>query len=345
MKRLLILLFAIPLLSSAQEKLFVQGTSPDLYLNHIVAPKEGFYKIAHTYNVNPQKLAAYNGIDYDKGPNVGANIKIPLTKDNFSQDDKAGSDEILIPLYHVVAEKEGLYHISVMYNKVPKTQLEKWNNLQSEAINKGSSFIIGYLKVKKSSSALITPSDNSDVISAPVKATPVVSTPAPVKKVTPPPTEEVETPVKETPKPTTPIVKQAPVPVTKEPDVEVITPETPVTTTDVNANLSEGAFKTDYIKQTSKISTSKENGAGGAFKSSSGWVDGKYYCLQNNATSGTIVKITNTDNGKTIYAKVLEPMPDIAQNGDMVILVSNAGAEALGAGKDGKFNCTLEYSK
>jgi rare lipoprotein A (peptidoglycan hydrolase) len=74
-------------------------------------------------------------------------------------------------------------------------------------------------------------------------------------------------------------------------------------------------------------------------------VDGKYYCLQNNARSGTIVKITNTDNGKTIYAKVLEPMPDITENGDMVILVSNAGAEALGAGKDGKFNCSLEYSK
>src|SRR5450432_1305948 len=123
MKRLLILLFAIPLLSSAQEKLFVQGATPDLYINHIVAPKEGFYKIARTYNVNPQKLAAYNSIDYDKGPNVGANIKIPLTEDNFSQDDKVAGDETLIPLYHVIAEKEGLYHISVTYNKVPKTQL------------------------------------------------------------------------------------------------------------------------------------------------------------------------------------------------------------------------------
>jgi hypothetical protein len=343
MKRLLILLFAIPLLSSAQEKLFVQGSSPDLYLNHIVAPKEGFYKIARTYNVNPKKLAAYNGIDYDKGPNVGANIKIPLTEDNFSQDDKTGSDETLIPLYHVVAEKEGLYHISVMYNKVPKTLLEKWNNLQGEAINKGSSFIVGYLKVKKSVSATLTtaPSDNSDVTTTPVKETPVVI-PAPVKKITPPPASVVEeTPVMETPKPVTVVVKTAPV--TKQPEVD-ITPETPVTT-DANANLSEGAFKTDYIRQTNKISTSRENGAGGAFKSSSGWVDGKYYCLQNNATSGTIIKITNTDNGKTIYAKVLEPMPDIAQNSDMIILVSNAGAEALGAGKDGKFNCSLEYSK
>jgi LysM repeat protein len=342
MKRLLILLFAIPLLSSAQEKLFVQGTSPDLYLNHIVAPKEGFYKIARTYNVNPQKLAAYNSIDFDKGPNVGANIKIPLTEDNFSQDDKVGGDEGLIPLYHVVAEKEGLYHISTMYNKVPKTLLEKWNNLQGEAINKGSSFIIGYLKVKKNLSVLTAPSDNSNsnVTAAPVKEIPVV-TPASVKKGTPPPTEEVETPAKETPKPATAVVKQADI--SKQPDADV-SEETPVTI-DANANLSEGAFKTDYIRQTNKISTSRESGGGGAFKSSSGWVDGKYYCLQNNATSGTIVKITNTDNGKTIYAKVLEPMPDIAENGDMVILVSNAGAEALGAGKDGKFNCSLEYSK
>lgn len=340
MKRLLILLFATPLLSYAQEQLFVQGTSPDLYLNHIVAPKEGFYKIARTYNVNPQKLAAYNGMDFDKGPNVGANIKIPLTEDNFSQDDKMAEDEALIPLYHVIAEKEGLYHISTMYNKVPKTLLEKWNNLQGEAINKGSSFIIGYLKVKKSLSALAAPSGNSNVTTEPVKETPVV-TAAPVKKLLPPPTEVAETPEKETPEPATPVVKKAIV--TQQPVADV-TEETSGTT-DANANLSEGAFKTDYIRQTNKISTSTENGAAGAFKSSSGWVDGKYYCLQNNATSGTIVKITNTDNGKTIYAKVLEPMPDIAENGDMVILVSNAGAEALGAGKDGKFNCSLEYSK
>jgi hypothetical protein len=81
------------------------------------------------------------------------------------------------------------------------------------------------------------------------------------------------------------------------------------------------------------------------FKSTSGWHDGKYYCLHNMATPGTIVKITNNANGKSIYAKVLDIMPDIKQNNGLIICVSNAAADVLGVTENSKLDCTLNYSK
>jgi rare lipoprotein A (peptidoglycan hydrolase) len=63
------------------------------------------------------------------------------------------------------------------------------------------------------------------------------------------------------------------------------------------------------------------------------------------ATPGTIVKITNNANGKSIYAKVLDLMPDIKQNNGLVICVSNAAADVLGVTENSKLDCTLNYSK
>jgi len=100
----------------------------------------------------------------------------------------------------------------------------------------------------------------------------------------------------------------------------------------------------DYEKQTQDKDIAGETGEAAVFKSSSGWEDGKYYCLHNTSSPGTIVKITNTSTGKTIYAKVLDIIPDIKQNTGLVVRVSNAAAEELGAG-DTKFGCSLSYSK
>jgi rare lipoprotein A (peptidoglycan hydrolase) len=83
-------------------------------------------------------------------------------------------------------------------------------------------------------------------------------------------------------------------------------------------------------------------GEAGIFKSTSGWQDGKYYCLHNSAPIGSIVKITNTTNNKIIYAKVLDVIPDIKQNNGVVVRLSNAAADVLGAGTD-NFECVINY--
>ena len=70
----------------------------------------------------------------------------------------------------------------------------------------------------------------------------------------------------------------------------------------------------------------------------------KYYCFNNNAVAGTVVKITNIATGKSVYAKVLDVIPDIKQNEGLSVILSNAAANELGAGEN-NFSCILSFGK
>ena len=99
-----------------------------------------------------------------------------------------------------------------------------------------------------------------------------------------------------------------------------------------------------YNDQAEKKSPVNETGSAGVFKSTSGWQDGKYYCFNNEAPPGAIIKVTDNVTNKSVYAKVLDAIPDIKQNSGLTIILSNAAAEELGAG-DTKFDCALSYVK
>jgi LysM repeat protein len=145
--------------SAAQDKLLVaEGTAPNLYLIHTVAPKENYYSVGRMYNVSPKDLAPYNDLTFEKGFSMGQTIKIPLGTNNFSQGEAPKENEVLIPVYHIVHAKEGLYRISVNYNKVPLDVLKKWNKLSGDAVSNGTKLIVGYLKVSKDQSPLASQS-------------------------------------------------------------------------------------------------------------------------------------------------------------------------------------------
>ena len=86
----------------------------------------------------------------------------------------------------------------------------------------------------------------------------------------------------------------------------------------------------------------EDKGMAGIFKSTSGWDDGKYYCLHNAAPAGSYIKITNNATKKSVYAKVLDLIPDLKQNTGIIIRISNAAAAELGAGA-ANFECTLNF--
>lgn len=159
MKKIKVILFFIlirNLLIAQSGDLVVQGISPDLHLLHTVAPKENWYSIGRLYNISPKEIAPYNGVTLDKPLSIGERIKLPLTTTNFSQDGNKVEDEVFIPLYHMVQDKEWMYRISTNYNKVPVENIEKWNNLSKDDVKEGMKLIVGYLKVKKDQSALAT---------------------------------------------------------------------------------------------------------------------------------------------------------------------------------------------
>ena len=309
--------------ASAQDKLLVvEGTAPNLYINHIVESKENYYSIGRMYNVSPKDLAPYNNLTFEKGLSLGQTIKIPLAPNNFSQGEAPNDNEVLVPVYHITKPKEGLYRVSVTYNKVPLDVLKKWNRLSGDAVGAGTKLIVGYLKVLKDQSPLASQAmkiNHGDFV---------------VKK-----TEEKKPPVKmQEEKTAEPRAKETKPVVTERP-VEINSVRTSGT-----INFSGGKFKTLYGDQIKNRSLENEFGVAAIFKTTSGWQDGKYYCFHNTAEPGTIIKVTNNANGRIVYAKVLDAIPDIKQNSGLLLRISNSAADELGV-SDNKFDCSVSYAK
>ena len=329
MKKILIVLFLsagywlLPMLTLAQNNKSIKPVK-----THTVGPKENLSSIGRLYEVNGRALANYNNIDYDKGLTVGQVLKIPpkgTTLEQVAQPVKTEApktqapvvkvetkpvvktetkNETGTPIYHIVGKKETLYHISTLYNKVPVEDIKKWNNLTSDAVNEGTRLIVGYSKAATETKTI------------------------PVEKT------EKEKPV------VTEAEKKEPAKQVKE--TEKIEPK--VTSTSSGKDIKGGVFKTLFESQNSNGEPVNQEGTAGVFKSTSGWTDGKYYCLYNNVTPGTIIKITNPANGKFVFAKVLDAIPDIKQNNGLIICISNAAVAELGSAET-NFNCSLNYSK
>jgi LysM repeat protein len=314
-----------------KSSLIIEGTSPALYIIHKVTPKENFYSIGRMYNVPPKDLASYNNLHFEKGLSVGESLKIPLSENNFLQSGTAASNEALIPVYHHVQPKEGLYRVSINYNKVPLSSIKKWNHLTSDDVGTGVPLIVGYLRVDKTESSLAVKSIKveKDVVAKNDQSTP---DPAPLAV-----NAERLPPVKKPDEPTE--KKEAAAVSTNEPQSQATTVNTKST-----INFQGGYFKKSYDSQAADKSPVSETGSAGVFKSTSGWQDGRYYCFNNNAAPGTVIKIVDYVTGKSVYAKVLDAIPDIKQNSGLTIIISNSAAKELGAETPG-FNCSLSYVK
>ncbi len=323
MKRLFFLFLFTPFFTNAQDKLFVEGVSPNLYITHKVAAKENYYSIGRIYNISPRDIAPFNNLQLESGLSLGQSIKIPLNSSNFFQNGTAEADETFVPVYYMVKGKEGLFRVSVNHNEVPLETLKQWNNLKSDAVKNGIKLIVGYLKVKTALSSLAQRGIGTSIGSGTATA---VKTE--IKKPIAPEVVYVKTEKKEEPKVIVPEKKE---------NVKLVRSDAPAK----NSGLS---FKSIYESQVKNAKLTEELGTAGVFKSTSGWNDKKYYCLHNMASQGTIIRITNPANGKFVFAKVLDLLPDIKQNENLLISISNAAADELGVSQ-GNFNCTINYSK
>ena len=328
MKKFLLILLTLPLFATAQQDaLIVVGSGANIYINHSAAPKENFYSIGRLYNISPKDVAPFNKLTLENGLSIGQTIKVPLKPVNFTQTNNVAVDEVAVPVYHKVVANETLFQVSNKFGKVPAASLKKWNNINSDDINEGQNLIVGYLKVKKDLSAFAQQGmkiPTADVAEAPAKQKVADKT-------------KLEKPIEPIKKPAE---KNAMVVVEKNDKVfdnttvKQAAPEKVI----LSNNNKEGFFKPGF-NETGK----GESGLAGIFKSTSGWEDGKYYCLHNTAEQNSIVKITNTATGKFVYAKVLDVMPDLKQNNELSIRISSAAAEALGADSAANFNCKISY--
>jgi len=295
-------LLLLPFMSQAQK-------------THTVGAKESLFSIGRKYDVHPRELAAYNNISFETGLTIGQVLKIPAKKSMAPvAETSAPAKPAPAPVKPIAPQQSK--GANPVYHTVAKSEglygISKKYNVAIDEIKKWNNLnsdglVEGMrLIVGKNGSAPASP----DVV--PEKEE-TVQVKAPEAKPSNP------APVREVP-------RVAPPDAVKK----------------VNGGFAGGAFKSLYEAQAASKSVTQDRGLAGIFKSTSGWEDGKYYCLHNTAPAGSYVKITNPATQKSVYAKVLDLIPDLSDNNGLIIRISNAAAAELGAAA-GNFDCTLQF--
>lgn len=338
---------------AAQDTLIVQGSSPDLYLTHTVKKGETWYSLGRAYGLSPKDIAARNKMQMDQGLSLGKQVTIPLNKNNFVQAKNAGSG--VRPVYHRVIEKETLYRIHVKYGKVPLDNVREWNHFAGDGVQKDAYLIVGYVKGNGQSVILpsATPPPADVAANTPKPSQPAAPETKPVPKSqsaapeTPPVTRsQPAAPETKPSQSVEPENKPAPRAQSAEPETKPVERETPVTTSiGRTPSIPEGGFEQTYMQQTNNgRDIVGEKGPGSWFKSNAVVGSGKYYALHNTAPRGTIVKVTNPLTGRSIYAKVLDAIPQLKANANLIIKLSDAAQDALGI-TESRFYCELAYDE
>ena len=307
----LIALMFLSFTSLAQEKIIVQGTYPNIFIQHKVAPSETLYSIGRLYNFSASQLARQNNMQENDVLSVDKILKIPLNKNNFTQDGQSGENEVLIPLHHIVLQGETLFRISQNFGKIRIDFLREWNDLNNDVIKTDQRIVIGHLKVDKKNVSIVAERIINENSKNNVTAQQENTDEQPTKK------QEV---------------KQTETKVTEEE-----TNPTPIT----NGSDDEGFFVANYVVNNENLAI--KTGTAATFKSTSGWTDRKYYVLINDIAPGTIVRLT-ADNNRSICAKVLGALPEMKENKNLLLRISNAGAAVLGISEK-SFPVKVSYPK
>jgi hypothetical protein len=338
----------------AQQEIQVQGSSPDLYLSHTIVAKETWFSIGRLYNLTPREIAAYNKSNLTEVLKLGQVLKIPLTADNFSQDGQRAADEVFVPVKYTVQPKEWMYRISQNHNKVPIASLETWNNVKNDQLREGMHLIVGYLKVRTGQSPLAA--KGSKKIAVQTTAPVVAKNDKPAETVVTKPEEKkpeekkTEVVANNDTKATSTDTKPTTQPVTQpttQPVAQTTTPAQPKTTPPIentqtsNTETWDG-YKGGYFKGSYSEKGTNTTGNAGIFRSTSGWKDGKYYALINEVPMGTIIKVTFPSTNKSVFAKVLGPLPEMRESTGLKLRLSDAAAAELGA-DIGKFYVDVKY--
>jgi LysM repeat protein len=286
---------------------------------HTIQKGETIGVVARKYNVTVKDILQINGLADNTILKIGQIVKLPrtATKNNKTVEPKTVAKPepkaVKIPAnasQYLVEKGDNLTKIAQKF-EVTKQQLIEWNNLSNDNIKVGSYLIVSTKKEKpvktvETKKIEITKKDNP--IEEP-KVTPKVEKPIEIKK-----------PVETVPKPI------------EEPKKNTSVKDEPKTSTNVS---NKGAFEDQYSNSNNSV-----EGLSGIFKTIAGWHDKKYYILLNNAQSGSVVKVIA--NNKFVYAKVLGPLPDLKDDKNLTMRLSNATAAALGI-QENRFTTKVEF--
>jgi LysM repeat protein len=301
------------------------------YIYHTVEKGETLYSISHQYGLKPAEVAQYNEMSADKPTiRVGQKIKIPSTEMSEDVSAEASSPAAPAPVktaaaasaapasssatqYHIVKKGETVFSISKLYN-VSRADLLSWNKINDNNIAVGQKLLI-----KGDGNAANAPA--AKPAAAPAKTN---STEPGLSK------SDIERASKNGYAWTLPDAKKTNVSTASSDVTASATSVGLADTRTIKSWKAESTSETrDYFKGKNNVydpsteyeslyyqniysgMTKKTETGVAKFTEDNNTANTAYY---NNAPIGTILKLTNGDNGKSTYAIVIGKIPPAEEN-------------------------------
>ena len=324
---LLVLFVSISALTKAQIIVQTEGAVPKgpdtlhvvfhddkWVIAHTIKWGETLFKLSKRYHVPPALLADMNKLSYQTGLVPDSTLYIPLGAYNQVKRNATERTDVR-PLYYIVRKYDNLFRIAHL-SGVQQKQMQKWNKMPDNYIEEGRRLFVGWVLYDMTAEEAGVEEVNK-------------------KKKKKEKEENVDTAV----------VKKKQRKVGYDTIKKVVDGKTVIV---LRKNWRDTLPKIErlYMSQTSDEKLLVEEKGAAAFfemknKPSSGAK--KFYAFHNTAKVGTIIKVRNPGTDKTVFVKVLGPVPDTKQYHNCIIGISSGAKEKLLAEED-KLWCELKFA-
>ncbi|MCC6384594.1 MAG: LysM peptidoglycan-binding domain-containing protein [Bacteroidia bacterium] len=312
------------------------------FLIHKVVAKETWSGLARKYNITMSDLMQANpGVTDLK---IGQILNVPIKQEAAGKSEENKNEQKkptgTAAIYYTIKPRETLFTIAKNNNTTPDN-LKKWNAIEDNNIKAGQKIIIGYVSsVKPAAEVQHEPLQNTeqpDKVVAPAKV------PETAAK-----TDAIQ--LTEINKDINPAEKRTELnPAVTKPAViertERVKEDKPVlaSTNKVAPIIPEPAITTKEIRKSGDkiLSQISETGI-------CSWINegenqsSRFYALHRTAPIGTIMKVTNKMNGKSVFVKVVGTLPNSGDNDKVIVKLSQTAVHRLGA-LDDHFQVELSY--
>lgn len=352
-----------------QDSVRTEKKGDEMFIIHRVGEKETLYSLSRKYDVPIYKIIEQNP-PTEFGLEIGQAIRIPMMeKEDSKVEIQAGKPDLVKPgentepiqktykpaagsprkehKIHVVEEKQTLFGIAKLYN-VALSELKKWNNLEGNDLDIGQELIIReipHTRQKQAIAKLPLSSDQTHVVGPSETLYSIAKNfdipLADLKRWNELETNDIKIGQQlliADPKGTGPVAK------TLEIDSIESIDSSPVEKTPRDREAIDRSIEAarEYEEKSSPMNFEEVVESGLAEVIEGTEDTRKYLALHRTAKIGTILRVKNDMNNQEVFVRVLGKLPDTGTNQNVLIKLSKAAYNRLGA-IDPKFRVTLSY--
>ena len=317
----LFLLLFVPLFCDAQsaDSLFILEDGDGRWVaRYRVQNERNVFELAKKFGVPSAMLADVNRLSYAEPLASGSLVKIPLTTANwYNYGDSPANPERTQPLFFRITEAQSWFDLSRRLG-VRRGQLCRWNGLLEAETLEGrptESSILRPKSIDVDARREVWPQVGSVIAVGWISLDNAANARREI------PTESTRLPVF----PDTTIIIA---------DVDTLVPMPAL-------SPMEQAFQ-DQTSGGAMVTT--EKGPAAFFPAKGGTVNGVHYAFHNTASRGSVVRVHNIGTGRTVYVKVLGPLPKTRQYAGAIIGISAGAKAGLGVRGDTRAFCELSYA-